>query len=295
MLIAVTGATGFIGSALCPFLQKEGHSILSIGRGPSNDVVWDPTKGVLPTNKFDGVEAVIHLAGENIAGGRWTDKQKALILESRTKGTELLSQTLAQLPTPPRVLLSGSAIGIYGNRGDEELYEDSSSGEGFLAEVVKQWEGATKIAENAGIRVTHLRTGLVQSPSDGMLKKTRLLFKLGLGGRIGSGKQFWSWISLEDELRLIHWLLTNEISGAVNLTAPSPVTNSEYTKALGSALQRPTFFTVPEFAPQLLLGKELATELLLNSLRVLPQKAIDNGFEFKHKNLAVSFPDILSE
>ncbi len=293
MLIAVTGATGFIGSALCKFLKGQGHSVLSVSRSSGSDVMWDPANGEIDAKKLTGVEAVIHLAGENIASQRWTEKQKKRILDSRVEGTTLLSETLAEMPNPPRVLLSGSAIGIYGNRGDEELDEESSYGKGFLADVVKKWENATFAAENAGIRVTHLRTGLVQSPTDGMLKKTLPLFKLGLGGRMGSGKQFWSWISLEDEVRLISWLLTNEISGPVNLTAPNPVTNAEFTDMLGTVLKRPTLLPVPLFGPRLLLGKELANELIQNSLRVLPQRALSNGFIFKHVHLDNAFAEIL--
>jgi len=293
MLIAVTGATGFIGSALCKFLKEEGHSVLSVSRRPGSDVVWDPSNGKIDAQKLNGVEAVIHLAGENIATQRWTEKQKKRILDSRVDGTELIAKTMADMSNPPRMLLSGSAIGIYGNRGDEALDEESSHGKGFLADVVEKWENATKAAEDVGIRVTHLRTGLVQSPSDGMLKKTLPLFKLGLGGRMGSGEQFWSWVSLEDEIRLISWLLTNEISGPVNLTAPNPVTNAEFTNALGTALKRPAFLPVPPLGPRLLLGKELATELIQNSLRVFPQRALNNGFEFKHANLDELFAEIL--
>lgn len=293
MLIAVTGAAGFIGSALCNFLKEQGHSVLSVGRRSGSDVIWNPSNGEIDAQKLTGVEAVIHLAGENIASQRWTDKQKKRIFDSRVEGTSLLSKTLAEMPNPPSVLLSGSAIGIYGNRGDEALDEESSHGKGFLADVVKNWESATLAAENAGIRVTHLRTGLVQSPSDGMLKKTLPLFKLGLGGRMGSGKQFWSWISLEDEVRLISWLLTKEISGPVNLTAPNPVTNAEFTDVLGTVLKRPTLLPVPLFGPRLLLGKELANELIQNSLRVFPQRALGNGFIFKHAHLDEAFAEIL--
>ena len=293
MLIAVTGATGFIGSSLCKFLKKEGHTVLSVSRRSGSDVEWDPSNGDIDAQKLAGVEAVIHLAGENIASQRWTEKQKNRILDSRVDGTMLLSKTLADMPNPPRVLLSGSAIGIYGDRGDEALDEESTYGKGFLADVVEKWEGATSIAEDAGIRVTHLRTGLVQSPCDGMLKKTLPLFKLGLGGRMGSGKQFWSWISLEDEVRLISWLLTNEISGPVNLTAPNPVTNAEFTDALGKVLKRPTFLPVPLFGPRILLGEELANELIQNSLRVFPKRALSNGFKFKHVNLVESMDEIL--
>ena len=293
MLIAITGATGFIGSALCKHLIQSGHSVLGISRSERSDIQWDLESGEIEGNKLSGVDAVIHLAGENIASRRWSEHQKKRILDSRVRGTELICKAISELSKPPQVLLSGSALGIYGNRGDEKLDESSSHGSGFLADVVSKWEEATQAAEAAGIRVVHLRTGLVQSPSNGMLKKMLPIFRLGLGGKLGGGNQFWSWISLEDEIRLIEWLLSAEISGPVNLTAPRPVTNSEFTRILGKALRRPTFFPVPDFGPRLILGKELASELIHNSLRVLPQRAINAGFEFKHVDLEDSMLDIL--
>ena len=293
MLIAVTGASGFIGSALTESLKDKGHDVLSVGRS-SGDIIWNPAIGEIDAEKLEGVEAVVHLAGENIASRRWTEKQKKRILDSRVEGTKLLSRTLANLSKPPSVLLSGSAIGIYGSRDDEELTEDSTKGSGFLSDVVDKWEKSTSEASEAGILVTHLRTGLVQSPKDGMMKKILPLFKLGLGGKLGSGSQYWSWISLEDEVRLITWLLTAGLAGPVNLTAPIPVTNLEFTKSLGRSVNRPTFFPVPMLGPKLLLGRELASELIENSARVIPQRAIENGFEFKHVDLDTSLPEILS-
>ena len=293
MLIAITGATGFIGSALCKHLIRSGHSILGISRSKGSDIQWNLESGEIEGSKLSGVDAVIHLAGENIASRRWSEQQKKRILDSRVRGTELICKAISELSKPPRVLLSGSALGIYGNRGNEKLDESSSHGSGFLADVVSKWEVATQTADAAGIRVVHLRTGLVQSPSNGMLKKMLPIFQFGLGGRLGSGNQFWSWISLEDEVRLIEWLLSAEISGPVNLTAPRPVTNTEFTHVLGKVLQRPTFFPVPDFGPRLILGKELASELIHNSLRVFPQRAINAGFEFKHEVLEDSMPDIL--
>ncbi len=293
MLIAITGATGFIGSALCKHLIRSGHSILGISRSKGSDIQWNLESGEIEGSKLSGVDAVIHLAGENIASRRWSEQQKKRILDSRVRGTELICKAISELSKPPRVLLSGSALGIYGNRGNEKLDESSSHGSGFLADVVSKWEVATQTADAAGIRVVHLRTGLVQSPSNGMLKKMLPIFQFGLGGRLGSGNQFWSWISLEDEIRLIEWLLSAEISGPVNLTAPRPVTNTEFTHVLGKVLQRPTFFPVPDFGPRLILGKELASELIHNSLRVFPQRAINAGFEFKHEVLEDSMPDIL--
>ena len=295
MLIAITGASGFIGSALTSFLEKDGHKILSVSRSTSGDVLWDPISGQIEAEKLEGIDAVIHLAGENIASRRWTDKQKRRILDSRVEGTKLLTKSLVNLSNPPSVFLSGSAIGIYGNRGDEELDEDSSRGSGFLSDVVDQWEKSTEEAEAAGVRVTHLRTGLVQSPKDGMMKKTLPFFKLGLGGKLGSGSQFWSWISLEDEIRLISWLLTADLSGPVNLTAPNPVTNLEFTKSLGRAVSRPTIFPIPMIGPKLLLGGELASNLIETSARVIPKRALEHGFEFRHSDLDASLPDILKK
>ena len=210
-------------------------------------------------------------------------------------GTKLLAKSIVNLTNPPSVFLSGSAIGIYGSRGDEELDEGSSRGSGFLSDVVDQWEKSTSEAEAAGIRVTHLRTGLVQSPQDGMMKKTLPFFKLGIGGKLGSGSQFWSWISLEDEIRLITWLLTANLPGPVNLTAPNPVTNLEFTKSLGRAVSRPTIFPIPMIGPKLLLGGELATNLIETSARVIPKRALENGFEFRHSDLDASLPDILEK
>lgn len=280
MIIAVTGSSGMIGSALCKSLESSGHRIIRISRNPDDEIFWNPADGVIDEKGLDGVDAVIHLAGENIAGRRWSNKQKSLIYESRVKGTQLLTKTLATLPSPPEVLLSGSAIGFYGDCGDTPVDETSPQGDGFLASVCADWENATKPAEEAGIRVVHLRTGIVLDPFNGMLEKVLPLFRLGLGGRLGKGNQYWSWIGLEDEIRLIAWLLSEDISGPVNLTAPEPVTNAVFTKALGSTLRKPTVFSVPRFGPQLLIGQELAKELIFTSTRAIPAVAQTNGFQF---------------
>lgn len=280
MIIAVTGSSGMIGSALCKSLESSGHEVIRISRNPDDEIFWNPADGVIDEKSLDGVNAVIHLAGENIASRRWSNKQKSLIYESRVKGTQLLAKTLATLPSPPEVLLSGSAIGFYGDCGDTPVDETSPQGDGFLASVCADWENATKPAEDAGIRVVHLRTGIVLDPFNGMLEKVLPLFKLGLGGRLGKGNQYWSWIGLEDEIRLITWLLSEEISGPVNLTAPEPVTNAVFTKALGSTLRKPTVFSVPRFGPRLLIGQELAKELIFTSTRAIPRVAQTNGFQF---------------
>lgn len=293
MDIAVTGATGFIGSALVDALRSDGHRVATLARGDRpagvDTVRWDPAAGTIDAASLDGIDAVVHLAGEPIGARRWNDEVKRRILDSRVRGTDLLARTLADLNRPPSVLLSGSAIGVYGERGDDVLTERSPAGSGFLADVVTAWEAATEPATAAGIRVAHLRTGIVLGPGGGALGKILPLFRFGLGGRLGSGRQWWSWISLTDEVRAIRFLLDADVSGPVDLTAPEPVTNATFTKALGRALGRPTVLPVPRFGPNLLLGSELATELLFTSQRVLPAVLDGAGFAFEHRAL----PDAL--
>lgn len=293
MHVAITGASGLIGTALTEHLEGAGHRVTPVTRSGGAGIPWDPAAGTIDAAGFRDVDAVVHLAGEGIAEGRWTDEQKARIRDSRVDGTTLLSTTLADLDAGPQILLSGSAIGFYGDRGDEILTESSDRGSGFLADVTVAWESATAPAEAAGVRVAHLRTGIVQSKAGGALKKTLPLFKLGLGGRFGSGEQYMSWISITDQVGIIEWLLTNDVSGAVNLTAPEPVTNARYTDALGDALGRPTFLPVPKFGPKLLLGGELADSLLYTSQRVLPEVATTAGYTFVHPTLASAFDDLL--
>ncbi len=276
MRIAVTGSHGFIGSALVASLTKDDHEVVRVGRDD---------RGGLKAADLVGAEAVVHLAGEGVASKRWTPEQKQRVLESRTIGTTLVAETLAAMTPQPRVLLSASAIGYYGDRGDEILTEASSAGEGFLADVCVQWEAATAAAEKAGVRVAHLRTGIVVGKSGGAVAKTLPLFKLGLGGRIGSGEQYWSWISLTDEIGAIRFLLDHEVSGAVNLTGPEPVTNAEFTKAVGRALHRPTFVPVPKFGPRLLLGREAADEVVSASQRVVPTVLAREGYTFAHETV----------
>lgn len=287
--IAITGASGLIGSALCTSLRAAGHTVVPVVRsaapGDPHAVLWDPKAGTINAAGLEGLDGVVHLAGAGIGDHRWNDAYKREVLESRTKGTDLLARTLAGLTTPPPVLVSGSAIGIYGDTGDSPVDESSPHARDFLADVCVQWEAATAPAEQAGIRVAHLRTGIVLSPDGGALAKLLPLFKLGAGGRMGSGRQWWSWISMRDEISVIEWLLHNEVSGPVNATAPTPVTNAELTKTLGSVLHRPTLFPVPSFGPKLLLGSELAQALLFTSQRVQPGVLSGHGFEFADPTL----------
>lgn len=289
MKIAVTGSTGLIGTALSRSLLADGHDVVPVVRRPIADgetaVQWDPAAGTIDAAALEGLDGVVHLAGAGIGDKRWSDAYKRTILESRTKGTDLLARTLASLERPPAVLVSGSAIGIYGDTGDNALDETYPPAHDFLADVCMQWEAAAAPAVDAGIRVPFLRTGIVLSPEGGALAKLLPLFKLGAGGRMGSGRQWWSWISLADEVRVIRWLLDTDVAGPVNATAPQPVTNAELTKVLAGVLGRPSVLPVPAFGPRLLLGGELADALLFNSQRVLPQVLTERGFAFDHPDL----------
>lgn len=286
MKVAITGASGFIGTPLVRRLQDAGHTVLTIGRargGATPDIVWDAATSI-DSARLDGVDAVLHLAGESIAQ-RWTSDAKQRIRDSRVQGTSLLARALAALPRRPRVLVSMSAIGIYGNRGDETIDESSPIGRGFLAEIGAAWEGSADAARAAGIRVVHPRLGIVLSPDGGALGKMLPIFSLGAGGKIGSGRQWMSWISRTDTLRALEFLVTSEsVEGAVNLTAPAPVTNAEFTSILGQALHRPTIAPVPEFAIKLLYG-EMGEATVIEGQKVLPKKLLDAGFEFSHRTL----------
>lgn len=286
MRVAITGSTGLIGTALRSRLGDSGHDVVPVVRGTAapGQIAWDPAAGVLDPASLIGVDAVVHLAGAGIGDHRWTDDYKRTIRESRTRSTNLLSECLAAVDGP-KVLLSGSAIGIYGDRGDTDLDETSTHGAGFLASVCEDWETSTRVAEAAGIRVVHLRTGIVLSPAGGALRKQLPLFKLGLGGRFGSGRQWQSWISIDDEVAAIEHLLTSDVTGAVNLTAPNPVTNAEFASTLGSVLRRPAVLPVPAFGPKLLLGSELAQNLLFEGQKVHPAVLHRDGFEFTHPDL----------
>lgn len=281
MKVFISGCSGLIGSALENSLRTDGHAVGRLPRTYENPI------------DFTGVDAVVHLAGESIAEGRWNAAKKQRIEESRVKATRQLAKQLAKSETKPSVFLCGSAIGFYGNRGDEVLDESSLPGSGFLSDVCKKWEEASSPAIKAGIRTVNLRTGIVLSTTGGALQKMLPPFKLGSGGILGNGKQYMSWISLDDEVKAIRFLIDHgTISGPVNLVAPHPATNLEFTKTLGKVLHRPTFLPLPAFAARLLFG-EMADALLLGSTRVLPKKLIDAKFEFCHPDLQSALKDIL--
>lgn len=298
MKIAITGATGLIGRALSSSLVADGHEVVPVVRKPSsanpNAIEWNPQAGTIEAAKFESVDGVVHLAGAGIGDRRWSDAYKREILESRTRGTELLARTLTSLDTPPSVMVSGSAIGYYGDTGDTAVDESAPAADDFLAKVCVDWEAAATPAIDAGIRVPFLRTGIVLSTDGGALAKMLPLFRFGLGGKMGSGRQWWSWISMADEVAAIRWLLEHDIHGPVNATAPNPVTNEDFTKALGSAMHRPTFAAVPSFGPKLLLGSELADALLFTSARVLPAALSASGFTFAHPTIGDALADVLS-
>ena len=298
MKILITGASGLIGQALTTSLKAAGHTtVAAVRREPrrNDEVQWNPKTGVMSASAFDGVDAVVHLAGAGIGDKRWTDAYKMEILESRTLGTALLASTMASLDKKPQVFLSGSAIGIYGVRDDTELSESASIGNGFLADVCRDWEAAAAPAQAAGIRTVLLRTGIVLSPKGGALKKQLPLFKLGLGGRFGNGKQWQSWISITDEVNAIIHLLTSKLSGPVNLTAPTPVTNAEFTRTLASVLSRPAIVPIPSFGPKLVLGGELANALLFTGQRVTPNALLADGFTFTHPTLEAALRALLNK
>jgi len=295
MRVIVSGASGLIGTALCSSLTASGHDVVKLVRrtAGANEIEWDPANGVLAADALDGSDAVVHLAGAGIGDKRWTKEYRQLILDSRVKSTRLLAETIAASNKGPATFLSGSAIGIYGASDGRHLDESSPVGEGFLADVCQQWEAAAEPAWRADTRVAFLRTGIVLTPEGGALKKMLPLFKLFLGGRFGNGKQWQSWVSLPDEIGAIEYLLTAAVHGPVNITAPNPVTNAEFAKALGKALGRPSLLPVPAFAPKLLLGSELADALLFTGQKVHPQKLLDSGYTFQHPTLPEAFAALL--
>lgn len=299
MKILMTGSSGLVGSALVPFLTTGGHQVMRLVRKKEklapDEIRWDPEQKLLDVASLEGFDAVIHLAGENIAEGRWTEKKKKQIRESRILTTEFLSRTLANLKNPPKVLISASATGIYGNREGLVLDENSPPGTGFLAQVCRDWEASTQSASEKGIRVIHLRNGIVLSPQGGMLKKILPPFKMGLGGKIGSGKQYMSWIAIDDLLSVILFCLEEtKLVGAVNAVSPYPVTNEEFTAVLGKVLYRPTFMTIPPALARLAFG-EMADELLLSSQRVKPRQLLDAGFEFSFSDLEWTLRHLLGK
>ena len=286
MKVLVTGSTGFIGSALVSALTAAGHQVTRLVRklAGAGEVRWDPAAGAIDTGGLEGHDAVVHLAGENIAG-RWTAAKKQRIRESRVNGTRLLAEALAKLSRRPRALVCASAIGYYGDRGEEKLREGSPPGKGFLAEACVAWEAAAKPAADAGLRVVHLRIGVVLHPKGGALKQMLLPFKLGLGGVIGSGRQYMSWIALDDLIGIFQHALANDsLRGPANAVAPNPATNREFTKSLGQVLSRPTIFPMPAFAARLAFG-EMADELLLASTRVEPARLAASGYSFAYPQL----------
>lgn len=299
MKILVSGASGLVGSAVVANLSSRGVEVLRLVRsGPrdgAREIMWNPGKGIETTAKLEGLDAVIHLAGEPIAEGRWTEDKKRRIRESRVRGTRILCEALAQLERKPRALLSASAIGYYGSRGAEILNEESAPGDDFLARVCREWEESTAPAAEAGIRVSLMRFGVILSAEGGALAKMLTPFKFGVGGRLGSGEQFMSWIALDDVVGAIDFLLENDsMSGPVNTVAPNPVTNREFTTALGKALSRPTLFPVPEFAMRLAFG-EMADTALLASQRVEPAHLKAAGYVFKYPELKAALRHILKK
>jgi hypothetical protein len=294
MRILVSGASGPIGAALLRSLKAQGSAVTRWVRNSAtgNDqIVWDPSRPLSP-DSVSGFDAVIHLAGESIVG-RWTDAKKRRILDSRSQGTGHLAEAVAKASQPPRVFISASAVGFYGNRGDEILSEDSASGEGFAAEICRQWEAATQPAAKAGIRTAQMRIGVVMSADGGALPKMLTPFRLGLGGRLGNGRQWWTWVSVRDVVGAIqHVLNHNSLSGPVNAVAPNPVTNAEFTRILASVLNRPALFPMPAFAVRLIFG-EMGEELFLGSQRVEPAKLAASGYHFQHPDLKNALKEIL--
>ena len=297
MKIVISGASGLIGKSLVSQLQQHGHDVVRLVRRAANagEIMWDPKAGVLDSSALEGTDAVIHLSGAGIGDKRWTSSYKREILESRTITTSLIANTIAKMNRKPSVFLSGSAIGIYGPRGDEQLNEVSTDGTSFLADVCKQWEDAAKPASDAGIRTVLLRTGIVLTTKGGALKKQLPLFQLGLGGKFGNGKQWQSWISIDDEVGAIEHLLTANVSGAVNLTAPNPVTNAEFTSTLARVVKRPAFLPIPPFAPKAILGGELADALLFTGQRVIRAALNASGYQFVHPTLEVALRALLKK
>jgi uncharacterized protein (TIGR01777 family) len=299
MKVLLSGSSGLVGSALIPVLTDGGHEVVRLVRSQprpgASEVRWDPEAGDIDAPGLKGAEAAVHLAGESIAAGRWTAAKKDRILESRVKGTRLLAEALAEMKQPPKVLVSASAVGYYGDRGEETLGEESGSGSAFLSEVCRQWEAATEAAADAGIRVVNLRFGIMLSSVGGALPRLLTPFRLGVGGRLGSGKQFMSWIAIDDvAAAILHAMGTETLRGPVNAVAPQPVTNRDFTNTLGRVLGRPTVFPMPAFAARLAFG-EMADELLLASQRVEPAKLLASGYQFRFPELEAALRHLLEK
>lgn len=298
MKILISGSSGLIGSVLVKSLTHQGHEIYRLVRSQSdegpNAIYWNPLHKEINSKYLEGFDTIIHLAGENIAGRRWTEKRKQLIRDSRVLGTRFLCQQLTALKKPPQTLLCASATGYYGDRGDQILDESSTVGAGFLASLCEEWERATEPTEKKGIRVVHLRFGVILSPKGGALKSMLLPFRLGLGGVVGDGQQYMSWIALDDVVSAIsHIMKQEDLKGPINLTTPNPVTNETFTKTLGKILKRPTLLPFPAGIARLALG-EMAQELLLTSTRVLPKKLYASGYQFQFSNLEKTLKALLS-
>jgi uncharacterized protein (TIGR01777 family) len=295
MHVVVTGTTGLIGSVLVPLLRRDGHVVTRFSRTASGPDVthWDPAAGSLDKAALATADAVVHLAGRSIGAPRWTARVKREIHQSRVTGTRLLAETMASLASGPRVLVSSSGVHYYGDRGDELLTEASESGQGFLADVCRDWEAAADPARAAGLRVVHVRTGVVQAANGGALPIQARMFRLGLGGRLGPGRQWWSWISLEDLVGIVRHAVVDEgVEGPLNATAPNPVSNAEYTATLARVVGRPALAPVPHFAPRLALG-EMAEALLFDSIRALPEAVLASGYLFAWPKLEPALRHLL--
>ncbi len=297
MRIAVTGSTGFIGHHLCSELRAHGHDVVPVVRGEASpgQIAWSPDDSTIAVDAFDGCDAVVHLAAAGIGDKRWTEEYKRTIRESRVRGTSLIAETIANTDKAPSTLVSASAVGIYGDRGDELLDEQSTTAgrDDFLASVVLDWEASTEAARQAGVRVVNIRSGVVLGKDGGALAKQLPIFKFGLGGRFGGGTQWQSWISIVDHVRAVEHLLTSTLEGPVNLTAPTPVTNAEFTKTLARVLNRPAILPIPKFGPSLILGRELAETLLYTGQRVVPAALLADGFAFTHPTLEAALQALL--
>ena len=296
MNVLVTGSSGFIGSALSARLQAEGHRVVRLVRrepaSGSGEARWDPESGYIDAAALEGIDGVIHLAGENIVNRRWNDAQKARIRNSRTQGTALLANALAQTNPPPHCFVSASAVGYYGDRGPEPLGEDEPPGTDFIAQATAEWEAAAQPAADAGMRVTNMRLGMTLDPVGGPLKRIVRPFRLGLGSRLGSGRQHMSWLSLEDAVRsFVHTLTTDTLSGPVNVAAPQPITNAEFTRALATALGRPAFLAAPRLALRVALG-EMA-DVLLFGANISPARLVESGFTFRHTEIEATLREML--